>query len=115
MAKLRMILYSAIGNDPTALQNAGSIAAIIGASVAVLLLLAGIVRWWWRHHGVRGLKGKLHLSGDELYLEIAGLSAAAESATTLVGDETTTKKCGPSAIRPDISPRSNSPSATSPT
>ena len=91
------------GDGPTTLQNAGSIAAIIGASVAVLLLVVGIVKWRWRRRRIRSVKPRIHTSGEQLYLEIRGLPASTDVVTALVSDGTTTKRYGPSAYRADIS------------
>ena len=84
------------------LQNAGAIAAIVGASVAVLLLVAGIVRWWWRRHPVRSVKVRAFLGGDSLYLGITGLPASTAEIIALVSDHDLTKKFGPAHYRPDM-------------
>jgi hypothetical protein len=90
------------------LQNAGSIAAIVGASVAVLLLAAGVIRWWWRrHHRVRSVKPRLHQSGENLYLGITGLPASTVQITAFVSDGTQTKRLGPAEYRRDIDAEHN--------
>ena len=88
----------------SALQTAGSVAAIIGASVAVLLLVAQITRWWWRRHRVRSVKPRIFTSGENLYLGITGLPAATAHVAAFVNDGTETKKLGPDAYRRDIQP-----------
>jgi hypothetical protein len=74
-----MGLFGATGDGSTTLQNAGSIAAIVGASVTVLVVTAGVARWWWRHHGVRAVNARIHAGGEEQYLEITGLPASADT------------------------------------
>src|SRR5438552_18922344 len=71
-----MGLFAATAGGASALQRAGNIAAIVGASVAVLLLAAGITRWWWRNHRVWSVQPRLCMSGQEIYLAIAGLPAS---------------------------------------
>jgi hypothetical protein len=83
------------------LQNAGAIAAIVGASVAVLLLVAGIVRWWWRRHRVSSVKARIFGSGPNLYLGVTGLPASTAEVIALISDDNITKKIGPNAYRPD--------------
>jgi hypothetical protein len=88
--------------DPSTLQNAGSIAAIVGASVAVLLLIAGVVRWWWRNHRVRSVKVRIFESGENLYLGITGLPASTVDVTAFINDGTETRRLGPANYRRDI-------------
>jgi hypothetical protein len=68
----------------SALQKAGSVAAIVGASVAVVLLLAGIARWWWRNHRVWSVKPRIFERGDEIMLGVKGVPASFTEVTAFV-------------------------------
>ena len=95
-------VFAATAGGASALQRAGSIAAIVGASVAVLLLTASLIRWWWRHHRVWSVKPRIYSSGETLYLGVKGLPAATAHVIAFVSDGAKTKKLGPAAFRPDI-------------
>jgi hypothetical protein len=96
-------LFAATAAGASALQNAGSIAAIVGAGVAVLLLFAAIVRWWLRHRRVWSVKPRIVRSGEAVYLEIPGLPASTDTVTAFVSDGMQPKgKFGPATYRPDI-------------
>jgi hypothetical protein len=86
----------------TGLQKAGAIAAIVGASVALILFLTNLARWWWRNHRLRSLKVRIFDSGEEKYLGIVGLPVATAQVTAFVNDSKETKKLGPAAYRRDI-------------
>lgn len=92
-------LFAATAGGASALQKAGSIAAIIGASVAVLLLGAGMIRWWWRRHPVRSVKVLVVDNGpDRFYLRLDGLPASTTEITALVNDGETTNRLGPAQV-----------------
>jgi hypothetical protein len=95
-------LFSATAGGASTLQRAGSIAAIVGASVAVLLLLAGVVRWWLRHRRVWSVKPTIFTSGEELYLKIDGLPASTAQVQAFVNDGDRVKRFGPDVYRRDI-------------
>jgi hypothetical protein len=97
-------LFASMDGGVSALQRAGSIAAIVGASVAVLLLLAGIFRWWWRHHRVWSVKPRVFVSGDTRYLGVTGLPASTSTVTAFVSDGTENKRFGPDLYRRSIQP-----------
>ena len=86
------------------LRDAGSIAAIVGAVVALILLSAQLIRWWSRRRNVRGVSPRIYVSGDNLYLGVTGLPPSTASVTAFVDDGTETKKLGPASYRRDISP-----------
>jgi len=83
------------------LQKAGSIAAIVGASVAVLLLLWGIATWWWRnYHRMRGLKVRVVRSGEEgFYVMVNDFPASTREITAVVEDGTRASRFGPEPVR----------------
>jgi hypothetical protein len=93
--------FAATAGGASTLQKAGSIAAIVGASVALTLFLAALVRWWWRNHRVRSVKVRVFTSGEEgFYVGVKGLPAASAEVTTLVNDGTRTKRSGPHELKP---------------
>jgi hypothetical protein len=86
-------LFAAIVGGASALQKAGSVAAIVGASVAVVLLLAGIVAWLWRRHRVRSIKVRVFTEGVSGFLiGIEGFPLSTKEFTLLVSDGKTTRK-----------------------
>ena len=96
-------LFAATAGGASALQRAGSIAAIVGASVAVVLLAASIIGWWWRRHRVWSVKPRIFIGDDDaLYLGTRGLPASTAHVIAFVSDGETTTKFGPSAYRRDI-------------
>jgi hypothetical protein len=55
------------------LRDAGSIAAIVGASIACTLLVAGIVKWWLRRWRRRRF-GRLLDQGNELQVRLSRIT-----------------------------------------
>jgi hypothetical protein len=96
-----MGLFAATAGGASTLQKAGSIAAIVGASVAVILLLWGIATWWWRnHHRMRGVKVKVVTSGEEGFYVIAkGYPASTREITAVVSDGKFESRFGPEPVR----------------
>ena len=73
----------------SALDTAGAIAAIVGASVALVLFLGGLVRWWHRnHHPMRGVKARIERREHEvLMLVVSGLPPSLHTIAVLVTDD----------------------------
>lgn len=90
------------GQGISALQKAGSVAAIVGASVAVVLLLAGIARWWWRNHRVWSVKPRIFRRGEEILLGVKGVPASFTEVTVFVGHGTGKKRLGTGANEGEI-------------
>jgi hypothetical protein len=87
------------------LQNVGAIAAIVAASVVVATALWQIGRWWWRRRNVRGVKARVFVSGENLYLGVTGLPSWTATFTAFVDEGANPqKRLGPAAYRPDIYP-----------
>ena len=63
-------LFAATAGGASVLQNAGSIAAIIGASIALLLLLVGFSRWYIGRKRRQSVSRLLH-EGNELSVSLA--------------------------------------------
>jgi hypothetical protein len=97
-----MGLFACVAGGASTLRDAGSIAAIVGASVAVVLVIASIVRWWWRNHNVRKVKPRIYQRERKLILSVAGLPASTERVTVFVGDGKETRRFGPDNYRRDI-------------
>jgi hypothetical protein len=64
-----MGLLAGVAGGASTLRNAGSIAAIVGASIAVLAFLASLVRWWLRKRR-RDRFGVFFYQGNELQVRL---------------------------------------------
>jgi leucyl aminopeptidase (aminopeptidase T) len=63
-------LFAATAGGASALDRAGSIAAIVGASIALLLLLAGLFRWNLTRQRRQTVANLLH-EGNELLVRVS--------------------------------------------